>query len=53
MTKDEAADLFKIPDYLQKMLDNKWLGSKTKQGFFKKVVEDGKKKFLSLDFNTM
>jgi len=35
------------------MLDNKWLGSKTKQGFFKKVVEDGKKKFLSLDFNTM
>ena len=53
MTNDEAADLFKIPDYLQKMLDNKWLGSKTKQGFFKKVVEDGKKKFLSLDFNTM
>lgn len=52
-TDDEAKDAFKIPDYLQKMLDNKWLGSKTKQGFFKKVVEDGKKKFLSLDFNTM
>jgi len=29
-TKDEANDAFKIPDYLQKMLDNKWLGSKTK-----------------------
>ncbi|MEN8120328.1 MAG: 3-hydroxyacyl-CoA dehydrogenase NAD-binding domain-containing protein [Bacteroidota bacterium] len=52
-TDDEVKDAFKIPDYLQKMLDNKWLGSKTKQGFFKKVVEDGKKKFLSLDFNTM
>ncbi|MCF6171551.1 MAG: 3-hydroxyacyl-CoA dehydrogenase NAD-binding domain-containing protein [Bacteroidales bacterium] len=52
-TDDEANDLFAIPDYLQKMLDNKWLGSKTKQGFFKKVVEDGKKKFLSLDFKTM
>ncbi|RLD65913.1 MAG: 3-hydroxyacyl-CoA dehydrogenase, partial [Bacteroidetes bacterium] len=52
-TNDEANDDFKIPDYLQQMLDNKWLGSKTKQGFFKKVVEDGKKKFLSLDFNTM
>jgi len=52
-TNDEANNDFKIPDYLQKMLDNKWLGSKTKQGFFKKVVEDGKKKFLSLDFNTM
>lgn len=52
-TKDEANDLFNIPDYLQTMLDNKWLGSKTKQGFFKKVVEDGKKKFLSIDFETM
>lgn len=52
-TKDEANEEFGIPDYLQKMLDKKWLGSKTKQGFFKKVVEDGKKKFLSLDFNTL
>lgn len=52
-TNDEANNLFSIPDYLQTMLDNKWLGSKTKQGFFKKVVEDGKKKFLSIDFETM
>ena len=52
-TSDEANDSFKIPDYLQKMLDNKWLGSKTKQGFYKKVVEDGKKKFLTLDFDTL
>lgn len=52
-TNDEANDSFAIPDYLQKMLDNKWLGSKTGQGFFKKVVEDGKKKFLTLDFNTL
>ncbi|VAW27721.1 3-hydroxyacyl-CoA dehydrogenase [fadN-fadA-fadE operon] / Enoyl-CoA hydratase [fadN-fadA-fadE operon], partial [hydrothermal vent metagenome] len=52
-TKDEANDAFKVPDYLQKMLDKKWLGSKTKQGFFKKVVEDGKKKFLTIDFDTL
>jgi len=52
-TSDEANDSFKIPDYLHEMLDNKWLGSKTKQGFFKKVVEDGKKKFLSIDFDTL
>lgn len=52
-TNDEANDSFAIPDYLQKMLDNKWLGSKTGQGFFKKVVEDGKKKFLTLDFSTL
>jgi len=52
-TDDEANDLFAIPDYLQKMLDNKWLGSKTKQGFFKKVVEEDKKKFLSINFDTL
>ena len=52
-TDDEANDLFKIPEYLQKMLDNKWLGSKTKQGFFKKTVVDGKKKFYTLDFESM
>jgi 3-hydroxyacyl-CoA dehydrogenase len=52
-TSDESNDLFSIPDYLQKMIENNWLGSKTKQGFYKKVVEDDKKKFLSIDFNTL
>ncbi len=52
-TNDEANELFGIPDYLNTMLENKWLGSKTKKGFFQKVVVDGKKKFLSLDFNTL
>ncbi len=52
-TDDERNDMFEIPGYLKKMLENKWLGSKTKQGFFKKIVEDGKKKFLSIDFDTL
>jgi len=52
-TNDEANDSFIVPDYLQKMLDKGWLGSKSKQGFFKKVVEDGKKKFLTIDFETL
>lgn len=51
--QDERVDAFKIPDYLQKMLENKWLGSKTKQGFFKKVEEGGVKKFLTLNFDTL
>ncbi len=29
-------DVFALPDYIQKMMDNKWLGSKTEQGFYKK-----------------
>lgn len=52
-TQDEANASFAVPEYLQKMLENGWLGSKTKQGFFKKVVEDGKKKFLTIDFDTL
>ena len=33
---DKAHDLFKLPDYVVKMEANKWLGDKTKQGFYKK-----------------
>ena len=51
---DEARDLFNLPDYISKMVENNWLGSKTNQGFYKKVVdENGKKNILSLDLNTL
>ncbi|MGV6845084.1 MAG: 3-hydroxyacyl-CoA dehydrogenase/enoyl-CoA hydratase family protein [Lutibacter sp.] len=50
---DEAHELFKLPDFISKMMENKWLGSKTKQGFYKKTVENGKKSILSLDLDTL
>lgn len=51
---DERKDLFEIPSYIQHMVDNQMLGSKTKQGFFKKVKgEDGKSEILSLNLETM
>lgn len=51
---DEAKDTFKIPDFIQQMLDKDWLGSKSGQGFYKKVKDDqGKSKILSLDFDSM
>jgi 3-hydroxyacyl-CoA dehydrogenase len=34
---DEAKELFKIPAWLQKMIENNWLGDKSGQGFFKKL----------------
>ena len=52
-TNDEGNKYFAIPDYVQKMLDNNWLGSKTKKGFSTKVMVDGKKTFPTLDFATM
>ena len=52
--KDEAHNLFKLPEFIQTMMDNKWLGSKTKQGFYKKAVDNqGKKQILGLDLNTL
>ncbi|WP_046744328.1 3-hydroxyacyl-CoA dehydrogenase/enoyl-CoA hydratase family protein [Kordia zhangzhouensis] len=52
--EDEAHDLFKLPDFIEKMMENKWLGSKTGQGFYKKTVTpEGKKEILSLDLDTM
>ncbi|MCH2199108.1 MAG: 3-hydroxyacyl-CoA dehydrogenase NAD-binding domain-containing protein [Flavobacteriales bacterium] len=51
---DEQRDLFNIPAYVTKMVENNWLGSKTKQGFYKKVKnEKGKSEILVLDLNTM
>jgi 3-hydroxyacyl-CoA dehydrogenase len=51
---DEAHELFKLPDFINTMVGNKWLGSKTGQGFYKKNVSaDGKKEILSLDLNTL
>src|SRR3990172_5546431 len=35
------------------MVENKWLGSKTEQGFYKKVKENGKSEILTLDFKTL
>ena len=50
---DEAKEIFSIPAWLQNMVDHKWLGDKTGQGFFKKIKSaDGQKEILSLDLKT-
>lgn len=54
LPKDEANSLFVLPDYLQKMVDNRWLGDKTGQGFYKKVKnKEGKSEILALDLKTL
>jgi len=52
--EDEMHESFAIPDFISTMVDNKWLGSKTQQGFYKKSVDsNGKKEILVLDLNTL
>lgn len=48
-TQDEANHLFQLPDFILKMLENNWLGSKTGQGFYKK---EGKE-IYALDLSTL
>ena len=51
---DERHELFELPEFIRTMSENKWLGSKTGQGFYKKVKsKDGKSEILSLDLDTM
>lgn len=50
---DEARQVFDIPPFVQKMLTNNQLGSKTKQGFYKKVKDEkGESEILVLDLHT-
>lgn len=52
--KDERKGLFALPDFINTMMENRWLGSKTGQGFYKKNVDtSGQKEILTLDLDTM
>jgi 3-hydroxyacyl-CoA dehydrogenase len=52
--QDEAKEIFAIPSWLNKMIENKWLGDKTGQGFFKKTKgAGGEKEILTMDLNTL
>ncbi len=50
---DESRESFKLPAYVQKMVDQKWFGDKTGQGFYKKIKNaNGKSEILTLDLKT-
>ncbi len=54
LVNDEARAIFKLSDVVNKMLENKWLGDKTKQGFYKKTKDKkGKRKILTLDLESL
>jgi 3-hydroxyacyl-CoA dehydrogenase len=52
--RSAAAEQMSIPPFIQAMLERRWLGDKTKQGFYKKERDpDGKEIRLALDWKTL
>ncbi len=53
LPEGEEKKTFELPAFIQQMANNKWLGDKTKQGFFKKSKDEkGETIYLSLDLKT-
>jgi len=53
LPKDESRENFKLPDIVKQMHERKWLGDKTKQGFYKKTtLADGTKDILEINLKT-
>ena len=51
---DERSEAFAIPGYVQHLVDNNWLGSKSGQGFYKKTKgAKGKRNIQVLDLKTL
>jgi 3-hydroxyacyl-CoA dehydrogenase len=52
-TDDEMRDIFKPPEFLNKMIEKGLLGDKTKGGFYKKEKVNGETKRYTFDFEKM
>jgi 3-hydroxyacyl-CoA dehydrogenase len=47
---DEQREILEIPDFVNKLVENNWLGDKTRQGFYKKSKDEkGERVILTLD----
>jgi 3-hydroxyacyl-CoA dehydrogenase len=52
--KDESKNVFSTTNYVQHLIDKKWFGDKSKQGFYKKTKnEKGATEILALDLKTL
>lgn len=53
VTDPEEKKVFIVPGFMQEMVEKKWLGSKSGQGFFKQVKSEAGKEILALDIDRM
>jgi 3-hydroxyacyl-CoA dehydrogenase len=50
---EKEKEYFQAPSFLQEMVTKQWLGQKTKQGFYKRVKQEGKEETLVLDYEKL
>lgn len=51
LPEDEEREVFKIPPFLQQMVEKGLLGNKSRQGFYKMDKSSGKKQIFYYDYN--
>lgn len=53
LKNDEEREVFKVPDFMEKMLEKGWIGDKVNKGFYKKEKEEGETSLFTLNPSTM
>jgi len=53
LPEGKEREYFEFSPFFQQMIKNQWLGQKTKQGFYKRVKQDGKEETLVLDYEKL
>lgn len=52
LTEDKEREVFKVPPFMQKMVEAGLLGNKSKAGFYKKEQIDGKRQIFYFDYTS-
>ena len=53
LVHDEAREVFRVPAFVEQMVERRMLGDKTGGGFYKKSRGEGAKEILALDLRTL
>lgn len=53
VSKDEMREMLRVPDFIKSMVEKKWLGDKTKQGFYLKKKGPEGREVLTLDYKNL
>ncbi len=53
LPSDPRRDWFVVPPFLERMIERKWLGEKTGQGFYRREKKNGEPEIWALDWKTL